>query len=318
MLVSKIKGQAISLSVFVLAAVSTAYAQTNGRTESSWTDLTTQPSRGQLFEQYSRKAGRALPSAFRFPHDAIYDLNGTLRQDAIFGIDISHYEGSAFPLSELAGQKVSFIYMKATQETDSADKTFDHNWKTVGSLPEGQKIPRGAFHFLSSNPQMTGAAQADSFVDYVNLHGKWQDDDLLPAVDLEWDKKCKACLDRWQTRHRTPDQIIGTTLDFLAQVKRRIGRTPIIYTNKSFLKDNHITSADQIDKLTKGHKVWIFDLDSRDRAVELPNPNNNLSHVLWQFSFGAKLSLPNYSGSFDADVFKGKPEAFKDALQGTD
>jgi lysozyme len=207
--------------------------------------------------------------------------------------------------------------MKATQGTDYADKTFDHNWKTVAGLPEGQKIPRGAYHFLSSDPQMTGTSQAGSYVDYVNLHGGWRTGDLLPAVDLEWDKACKTCPDRWQTRHRTPDEIIGTTLDFLGEVKRRIGRTPIIYTNKSFLKDNHIIRADQIGKLTQGHKIWIFDLDSHDRAVELPNPSNNLVHVLWQFSFGARLRH-GYSGSFDANVFKGTADGFKDALLGTD
>jgi lysozyme len=297
------------------ALLSSAFAQSPSR----WTYLKTEPSRAQLFQRYAKQEGfhiQALPSTFRFPADAIKQPDGTNRTDAIFGIDISHYEGVNFPFTSLARSNVKFVYIKATQGTKLADATFDHNWKTAGSLPEGQRIARGAYHFLSSNPKMSGKDQADSFVDFVNLHGGYQAGDLLPVVDLEWDVACQNCPDQWKTNKRTPTEIVQTTLDFLAEVKARWGRTPAIYTNKSFLADNKVTPA-LIASLTQGHKVWIFDLDSHDRAVELPNPASNLDHVLWQFTWTAKLTGP-YAQSVDAEVFKGTPDEFNAALTGAD
>jgi lysozyme len=322
--------QVALVSLVVVAPLSAVHAQTSAGNNQTWTPLETEVSRGQMFKLFSPEMAGSLrekaipfafPSAFSFPHDAAIDTNGKQRQNEIFGIDISHYEGAKFPFTSLAQQNVSFVYVKATQGTNFADNTFDHNWKTLGGLPvgpNGQKITRGAYHFLSSDPKMSGKAQADSYVDYVNLHGGWQAGDLLPALDLEWDVACSdrtKCPDRWQTNHRTPDDIVGTALDFIAEVNGRIGRSPMIYTNKSFLNDEKITSADLVNKLTTGHKIWIFDLDSGDRKVELPNPASNLAHVLWQFTFSAKLAS-GFSGAFDGNVFKGTPDDFKAALLG--
>jgi len=295
--------------------LASSFAQSTSR----WAYLKSEPSRAQLFQRYARERGvtiQALPSTFHFPADAVKDPNGTNRKDSIFGIDISHYEGANFPFTKLAQSNVKFLYIKATQGTKLADGTFDHNWKAAGSLREGQRIARGAYHFLSSNPKMNGKDQADSFVDYVNQHGGNQAGDLLPVVDLEWDVACQTCADQWKTNKRTPADIVQTTLDFLAEVKARWGRTPAIYTNKVFLSDNKVTPT-LIAKLTQGHKVWIFDLDSHDRSVELPNPANNLDHVLWQFTWTAKLTGP-YAQSFDANVFKGTPAEFNAALAGPD
>jgi lysozyme len=322
---AKVVPQLFLVAGILAGSAGAAQAQPSTRVESSWRSLGSEPSRGELFKQHVKEmatvpagqpAAFAFPSEFHFPHDAGINSDGTTRHDTIFGIDISHYEGSAFPLGDLKRQSVAFIYVKATQGTDYADKTFDHNWRTVAALPDDKRIPRGAFHFLSSEPKMSGKDQADSFVNYVKLHGNFQAGDLPPAVDLEWDIACKGCPDRWQTRHRTPDQIVNTTVDFLNQVKALTGRTPMIYTNKSFLRDNHVTDPALVQKLTTGFKVWIFDLDGHDRKVELPNPADNLDHVLWQFSFTGVVG--GYSGNFDVDVFKGTANDFISKLLSSD
>jgi lysozyme len=303
----------------LVAVLGVPLGSTFAQSPARWTYLKNEPSRAQLFLRYAKQRGfhiQALPSAFHFPVDAVKQPDGTNRKDSIFGIDISHYEGANFPFTNLAGSNVKFAYIKATQGTKLADGTFDHNWKTVGSLPEGQRIARGAYHFLSSNPKMSGKDQADSFVEYVNLHGGNQAGDLLPVVDLEWDVACQTCPDQWKTNRRTPTEIVQTTLDFLAEVKARWGRTPAVYTNRVFLTDNKVTPA-LTAKLTQGHKVWIFDLDSHDRAVELPNAASNLDHVLWQFTWTAKLTGP-YAQSFDAEVFKGTQDEFNAELTGSD
>jgi lysozyme len=225
----------------------------------------------------------------------------------------SHYEGSAFPLSQLKRQNVSFIYTKATQGTRYGDPTFDHNWKVLGALPADQAIPRGAYHFLSSDRAMSGKAQADSFVDFVTRHGGFKPEDLRPALDLEWDVTCSSCPDRWRTNGRTPAEILETTRDFLMQVKARTGRGALLYTNKSFLKDNKIDSTEFIKQLPAGSKIWIFDVDAKDRQLELPNPSTNLDHALWQFSFAGTVAS-GFSGNFDVSVFKGTEAEFRKAL----
>lgn len=289
-------------------------AQDAVRDDSTWKLLTDSDdvSRGTLFERYAdsmvaAEGGQAktfaFPYTFRFGHDALIDTNNHTRKGEIFGIDISHWEGTSFPFSLLKQQNVSFIYTKATQGTDYADPTFDHNWKTIGGLTADKKIPRGAFHFLSSNSSMSGKAQADSFVDYVTKHGNFLDGDLRPALDLEWDVTCKTCPDRWKTR--TPQEIIKTTIDFANEVNARTGRKTLLYTNKSFLTDNHIDGTDFVKQLPTTVRIWIFDVDGHDRNVELPNPANNLPYLLWQFSFGGVLTS-GFGGNFDVDVFKSK------------
>jgi lysozyme len=311
----------ILLAAAAALFVGNVHAQDTQRDDSSWKLLTDDVPRGQLFSRYadSRLAAEggeaktfAFPYTFTFAHDAQLDGN-TPRTNEIFGIDISHWEGTAFPFAQLKRQSVSFVYTKATQGTDYADPTFDHNWKTLAALPDDQKIPRGAFHFLSSDPAMNGKAQADRFVDYVNLHGKFANGDLRPALDLEWDVTCKTCPDRWQTNHRTPADIIKTTVDFLNEVRSRTNRKPLLYTNKSFLNDNHIDSSAFISQLPEDVKIWIFDVDGHDRKIELPNAATNLDHVLWQFSFGGVLTN-GFGGNFDVDVFKGSPSQFDQVL----
>jgi lysozyme len=321
-----VKGVVLGGSLLTVAAfaVSNSQAQDIRREEASWNALTDEPSRGQLFGRYAdallkAEGGQAqtfaFPYSFHFARDALIDENNRNRSDLIFGIDISHWEGNSFPFSQLKRQSIGFVYTKATQGTDYADKTFDHNWNTLAALPDDQKIPRGAFHFLSSNPSMSGKAQADSFVDYVTKHGGFKPGDLRPALDLEWDVACKGCPDRWQTYQRTAAEIIKTTVDFITQVQMRTKRKPLIYTNKSFFRDNHIDSADFLRQLPAGVKVWIFDVDSRDRSLEIPNPATNLEHVLWQFSFAGVLPPGSgFDGSFDVDVFKGSAVDFNSML----
>lgn len=320
---AKVSLPALVMLGSLVFSLSHTYAQSGARDEASWEPLGEEVSRGTLFKDYAdEKAAEekgkpqifAFPSSFQFSRDARFDTDGSERHDRIFGVDISHYEPN-FPLGELKRQKVSFVYMKATQGTRYKDETFAPNWKAMAALPEAQHIPRGAYHFLSADAGMSGKAQADSFVDYVALHGNFRKGDLPPAMDLEWDKKCKTCPDRW--KDRSPTEIVDTAVEFLNRVKERTGRMPLIYTNKSFLNDVRITKPELVNKLTAGYKVWIFDLDGRDRRLELPNPDRNLKHVLWQFSFTG--ALPGiYGGNFDVSVFKGTTEQFNATFTGSD
>lgn len=329
-----LRGAAIGMSIALSACAAGLcylHAETLIQDEQPLTD---DVSRAMLFAEHKGEMATelkaanvpfAFPSTFQFAKNAIYDENNVRRQDKckgapdtcpIFGVDISHYEPN-FPIDGLASQKGSFVYMKTTQGTNYFDDQFGRNWKAVGNLQGSQKIPRGAYHFLSSDPAMSGKNQADSFVKFVNMNGGFKDGDLLPALDLEWDVTCQKCPDRWATRNRSPKEIVDTVHDFIAEVRAQTGRTPLIYTNKVFLAGRHVPFSSLLAGPNgKTYKVWIFDLDGQDLKVELPNPNNNLAHVLWQFSFTGKL--PGYGNSFDVNVYKGTDASFKKDLMGAE
>lgn len=285
--------------------------------ENSWEALPDEPSRAALFKAYAQqKMNRpretqtfALPAAFAFPQDASFDQasRNAPRTAERFGLDISHYEPN-FPLAKLKDAGAAFIYMKATQGTRYKDSTFAQNWRFMNHLPEENRIPKGAYHFLAAGE--SGAAQAARFVDYVTLQGGIRQDDLPPALDFEWDKACPTCPDRW--RGRDPDDIVKTALDFLKTAEERTGRRPLLYTNKSFLDSLGITGT-RAEKLTGNYKLWIFDLDNKDRRIEIPNPDKNLNFTLWQFSFRGELT-GLYDRPFDVSVFKGSDKDFRAAL----
>jgi lysozyme len=313
-----------------LAMTSVGMAQDK---EASWQPLTEEPSRGQLFKDYAAATTKPLntnnrfsrlrsysfvfPYAFKFPRDATHDRDGSVRRDILFGLDISHYQGKNFPVSALKEQQVSFIYVKATQGTGLKDSEFGSTWAALAALPDASRIPRGAYHFLASAFDQSGQDQASRFLAYVNLHGGFRPGDLPPAMDLEWDRICRTCDDRWTTNHRTAEEIIKTARDYLDKIKQDTGRTPLLYTNKTFLADHGITSETQIAALTHGVKVWIFDLSESDRRLEVPNPRQNLPHALWQFSWAGALPA-GYLADVDVNVFKGSPAAFAAIFLGRD
>ncbi len=290
-------------------------------TEDSWDELVDEPSRSQLFKSFLTGGsklsiddfGTAFPAGFRFPENVLSDGNGKSRKNSIFGLDISHYEGRGFPFAQLRQMNVSFVYLKATQGTHFADKTFGPNWLALASLPAEKAVPRGAYHFLSADPKQSGLEQANRFIAYIKLHGGLRSNDLPPALDLEWDRACGECDDRWTAGNRTASDIIKAATDFAKRVKELTGRIPLLYTNKSFLSDHGILSEEQIGLLTADCKVWIFDLSESDRILEIPNAKKNLHHILWQFTWNGKLSS-GYQGNLDVDVFQGTFNEFERTL----
>jgi lysozyme len=218
------------LSACLLIQFTSLVSAQSIRTEDSWHALTDDMSRGILFSAYADSLAKEQannPSAFVFPYtfhfsrDAIYDTDGMQRENTTFGLDVSHYQGTNIPFLALRDQHVSFIYLKATQGTTYKDDTFAPNSKVLSNLKAQEQIPYGAYHFLSSDGSQSGEDQADSFVTYVNLHGGFREGNLRPAVDLEWDRACKTCQDRWD--NRSSQELISTTRAFVNRVKATTG-----------------------------------------------------------------------------------------------
>ena len=92
----------------------------------------------------------------------------------IRGVDVSHYQGE-IDWERLAGEDISFAYIKATEGSGHKDEMFDRNWSEAQTT--GLRI--GAYHFFSLDS--AGADQAENFCSTVTA----VDGMLPPVVDVE-------------------------------------------------------------------------------------------------------------------------------------
>jgi lysozyme len=294
--------------------IMTVLGSVNSVSAMEWQTLKDEPSRADLFEQFivpknTSNQAFELIGPFVFPADTTYDkTKNAPRSDALFGIDVSHYEGATIRFDIMRDQNIRFVYAKATQGVGFKDGQFADYWAALGALPAEKKVWRGAYHFLSSSDDPV--AQADSFVELLNQSGGLQPADLPPVLDLEWDIATKNGPDRWQQHN--PDQIIQIVLAWLDRVKARTQKIPIVYTARSWWHDRGI--PEEKFALLKDYKIWIADYSSSSRAVETPGVPNNSPFNLWQFSEAAVLST-GYSGKLDADVYFGDDLKFVNDFQ---
>jgi lysozyme len=276
--------------------------------------LTDDLSRADLFKLFIASAAKENPApgfarrslspkkSFKFPEDAFKD-EGKPRANSIFGIDISHYTGRNFSFDSLKEQNVRFVYAKATQGVRYKDDLFGLYWQALNALPAEKKVLRGAYHFLSSSAD--GAAQADTFLSFLEKNGGLKGADMPPVVDLEWDITQSDRNDRWQSH--TPDEIIDITLAWLKRVEEKTGRIPVVYTARTWWRERNIPE-ESFDKLSH-YKIWIADYSRSARATETPPTINHSRWDLWQFSETAELSQ-GYGGRVDANIYKGTEDQF--------
>jgi lysozyme len=312
----KLNVLAVALTLSGLSLSTLAQAQ-SPRTESSWQELVDEPSRADLFKENAIPAGLkeygkaegatlAIPPIFVFVTDATTDkIENKPRENCIFGIDVDHYGPKSLRFDLLKLQGVSFVYAKATQGTNFKVGNFQIYWEALAKLDPEDAVRRGAYHFLSS--LSPGGAQADAFVDYVNLHGGFKPNDLPPAVDLEWDKT-KTTRDLWASGHHSADDIIANTLACLRQIKQRTGRTPVLYTATSFLEEHDLLA--KYNQLSE-FPLWIADYNNKRRLAEKPSlPSSSTRATLWQFTDSARF-LQDIGQNADASIFYGTPAEFE-------
>ncbi len=91
-----------------------------------------------------------------------------------YGIDVSNHQG-VVDWDAVAGDGISFAYVKATEGEDWTDKRFAANW--AGAADAG--LDRGAYHFFSLCTD--GRAQAEHFLRVAKPDPRA----LAPALDLE-------------------------------------------------------------------------------------------------------------------------------------
>ena len=197
------------------------------------------------------------------------------------GIDVSHWQGN-INWRAVKADGIEFAFMKATQGTNFIDSEFENNWieaKEAGVL-------RGAYHFFC--PNIDGSDQADHL---LSVMGALEPGDLPPVLDVEWvpDSICPpccssgvSCTDMARRIRDWADRIISVT-----------GRTPIIYTARSFWENEVCNSPDLNDVI-----LWVANW-----GVTCPDiPSAWSDWVFWQTSDSGSVGGID---PVDTDVFNG-------------
>lgn len=155
------------------------------------------------------------------------------------GIDASHHQG-AIDWTAVAGDGISFAYLKATEGTTFVDPTFaDHRARAQDA---GLRV--GGYHYF----QLCSAG-ADQAAHFAAVLGELDGDDLPPAVDLELAGSC--------TSPPAPAVLLGEVRTFLSRVEAATGRRPIVYLFPEF--EDRFGFAEEL----AGHRQWVRSLAGR-------------------------------------------------------
>jgi lysozyme len=207
----------------------------------------------------------------------------------IDGIDTAKYQhpgGAAINWAAVKASGVEFATIKATRGTNVTDDYL------ATDLPAAHNagLAVAPYHFYTGSAPDTGGDQADRFIAAVRATGYTgkRAGDLPPVFDFErMDDGTGRC------------PVYGTVADakaWLDKVQAAFGRTPIIYTQKSFLDDCYgATTA------FAGYPMQLADY--RRSITAPPVPAGSSTWLAWQYTDAAitdGLQAPT-----TADVFNG-------------
>jgi lysozyme len=323
----------ISRRTFLLSTAATMAvpASGHGADDEPGIPLTDDFSRAEIFQKFvvdpwdadhKSPSTLAIPANFQFPRDVVNDCTVNAQGNCVadtskprskammFGIDISHHtDADNFSFTQLSAQQVRFVQMKTSQGDNYRDPKFPIFWKHAGQLNGGQKVFRSPYHFLTAAAD--GKKQADWFLSLLSKAGGLKADDMSPGVDLEWDVyPSTGNLDHWNDKGA--QYIIDTALGCLDRIKEQTGRTPILYTGRSWFGP-HTVPLNRFKEFEK-YPLWVFDYNPQRKIEEKPSlPDIAQPAALWQFTSSAFVPLC-YPKGLDASVFYGDEAAFKKAF----
>lgn len=209
------------------------------------------------------------------PDKSVADEVAVTLPNTLFGIDVSHYNGTInWPQVLIAG--VKFVYLKATESATIVDKTFATNRKAVKKIG----LPCGAYHFF--RPKMSVASQVDNFCKTV---GRLQAGDLPPVLDIE-------VPEQWQGISQPAR--ISMIVQWLTAVEKRLGVQPIVYIG------NDMAAELAHDPVLKKYVLWLaYYTDSA--VAKVPAPWT--TWTIWQY--GESGQVKGVPGKCDVDRFAG-------------
>jgi GH25 family lysozyme M1 (1,4-beta-N-acetylmuramidase) len=254
----------------------------------------------------------------------------------IHGADISrwqHPNDKAIDFTKMYAAGVRFVFIKASDTRDSADQlsvkyaAMDHNAAQAAGIFTG-------FYHYAVLPDVTdpedikrdALAQAQKVVWRLAAMGGYGEKDLPYALDLE--NKCVrlstsgAC-----QKYATRSAVTLWATTFLASLKEKTGRTPIIYSYANFLEGSMVRSTELAQ-----YPLWLAQY-----AIDPANPINqpglkaggcyvhswtgancDSQWTVWQYTscgIADKYGVPG--ARLDLNIFRGTPYAFLDLAKGS-
>jgi lysozyme len=208
----------------------------------------------------------------------------TTASGPIQGLDVSasqHSGGAAIDWSQVAGAGYQFALVKVTEGNYYVNPYFDADYRGAKSA----KLYAGAYHFAIPSAS-DGTSQADYFLDSAAY--KADGATLPPALDIEWNPydSSQSCygLDA--------NSIVNWIAAFRAEVERRTGRLPAIYTAANWWNDcTGGSGAFATDPL------WVASYDPPSPSL----PSGWQAWTIWQFTSSGRV--PGINGDVDVSYF---------------
>jgi lysozyme len=223
---------------------------------------TAQPFRGGAAPAPARTAAASSTHHAVVPVDAKASSDDGL---SARGIDVSHYQGQ-IDWQAVEGDGVGFAYVKATEGATFVDPAFARNWAALGET----RILRGAYHRF--RPGRDALAQAEHFLAVANV----REGDLPPVLDVE------------ATDGVSDARLVRGVRGWLAEVERRTGVRPVVYTKPGFRRAHLGTALDD-------YPLWIAEY-----GVDSP------SHPRWSFwQHSERGRVAGIAKPVDLDRFNG-------------
>jgi lysozyme len=216
------------------------------------------------------------------------ELNSLLpAATTIEGIDISHNNDS-IDWNNLSPQ-VSFVFCKASQGATFKDPMF----QTYLNHLKQKEIIMGAYHFLTF--EVSAQAQADNFlacgIDF-SAPGV-----LPPVLDVEW--QVPDSLNPYILQNKAA--CIALISDWLQIIATQTGRTPMIYTARTFWYE-YLGNPTGFGN----YPLWIASYQSTPPGL----PPGWTDYAFWQFSEKGTVAGPA-GGDIDWDQFNGSMDDLK-------
>lgn len=185
----------------------------------------------------------------------------------VFGIDISHYQGS-IDWAEVRNSQhpIEFVFIRATMGKDGKDERFNYNW--LNAREKGYS--RGAYHYYRPNENST--IQFNNYASSVEL----QVGDFTPILDIEMPSKFGS------------ENLRAGVLNWLRLAEEKYGVKPIVYTGRHFYNE-------QLKGYIDDYPLWIASYSNEHR----------LRGIEWTFhQFTEKVIVKGIPTSVDGNNFK--------------
>ena len=209
---------------------------------------------------------------------------------SVYGIDVSHYQGTINWTQVKSLASKNFAFVKATEGMTVNDDYFTTNM--INGKNAG--IIMGAYH-LARPDNNAAIDEANHFVDIASSY--IGNNYLPPALDLEplyVESLGKVSLSTWVQA-------------WINQVKSRTLINPVIYTT-------HYDAANLLNSSLNSSSLWIANYETNPISV----PTNLGIWSSWAFNqYSEQGVVSGISGSVDLDIFNGDMTALNNLIGGS-